>query len=336
MRRVRFVLCISFLIVFIIGLNCLVAADPQYYNYSVGGSANSFPFNIAAGKEVQLLYLPGDFNQPTAAPTGSITKVSFFIHESYPLGPWTYTDLTIKMGQSAITSFDAGTFYTGSLTTVYSKASVSLAGTAGQWMTIPLDTPFPYDPTQSLIIDVAQSGAEGAAGFSMSFTSLTGNRRNWSSGGAPFIYNGQNATAYHMGITLTESNAPVATTSGGTALTPSSARLNGVVNAKNVSTSVSFEYGPTAAYGTTVAGVPSTVSGATDVSVHADISGLTPGTTYHYRVVAVSSEGTTYGSDATFAQPVSIPTLSEWGMILFAALLGIASLYFMNRRRFAS
>jgi hypothetical protein len=63
---------------------------------------------------------------------------------------------------------------------------------------------------------------------------------------------------------------------------------------------------------------------------------LTPGTTYHYRVVAVSSEGTTYGSDATFAQPVSIPTLSEWGMILFAALLGIASLYFMNRRRFAS
>ena len=149
---------------------------PQYFNYNTNGSNNSFPFNISSGKDVQLLYLPGDFNQPTPAPAGNITSISFRIADTYPLGPWTYTDLTIKMGQSTITSFTTGAFYSP-LTIVYYRASVSLTGVPGQWMTIPLDTPFPYDPAKSLIVDLGHCGAPGATGFSMCYTNGTGNRR---------------------------------------------------------------------------------------------------------------------------------------------------------------
>ena len=42
------------------GLNSSLIAQPQYYNYNTNGSNNSFPFGIAAGKDVQLLYLAGD------------------------------------------------------------------------------------------------------------------------------------------------------------------------------------------------------------------------------------------------------------------------------------
>jgi hypothetical protein len=173
---------------------------PDYYNYNTNGSNNSFPWNLTDGKEVQLLYLPGDFNQPSPAPAGNITSISFRIANTYPLGPATYTNLTIKMGQSAITSFTAGSFYTGPLTTVYYRTSVSLTGIVGEWMNIILDTPFAYDPAQSLIIDIGQCSETGATGFSMCFTNLPGNRRIWSVGGCPFVYSNLNSSVYHLGI----------------------------------------------------------------------------------------------------------------------------------------
>ncbi len=178
------------------------SSSAMYFNYNTAGTANSFPFNIATGKEVQMLYLPGDFNKPSAAPAGNITSISFMINLSN-LGPWNYTNLTIKMGQSAVTSLTAGSFYTP-LTTVYSKALVSLTGLPNEWMTIPLDTPFPYNPAQSLIVDIGQCGAPGASGFSLCFTNIStgGIRRNWSVGGCPFVYSGENYSVTHVGMTI--------------------------------------------------------------------------------------------------------------------------------------
>ena len=182
---------------------------PEYYNYNTNGSNNSFPWNMQGGKEVQLLYLPGDFNQPAPAPAGNIASISFRIGDTYPLGSATYTDLTIKMGQSTITSFPGGAMYTGALTTVYYKASVTLTGIPGDWMTITLDTPFAYDPGQSLIIDIGQCGETGATGFSACFTDLPGLRRNWSVGGCPFNFVSANSSVYHIGINYGPVNPPI-------------------------------------------------------------------------------------------------------------------------------
>ncbi|HMT11265.1 MAG TPA: hypothetical protein PKA39_06535, partial [Ignavibacteria bacterium] len=153
----------------VISLTANIFAQPQYYNYNTTGATNSFPWNIVAGKQVQVLFLPGDFNQPTPAPNGNITSVSFRLAAA--LGPYTYTNVVIKMGQATgLTSFAASQWYSGTMTTVYTRASVQLGGNANEWMTITLDTPFPYDNTQSLIIDVQQCSVPGATGFSTGTT----------------------------------------------------------------------------------------------------------------------------------------------------------------------
>ncbi|MBS1516040.1 MAG: T9SS type A sorting domain-containing protein [Bacteroidetes bacterium] len=182
---------------------------PQYYNYNVTGSTNSFPFNIPGGKEVQVLFLPGDFNQPTPAPAGNITSVSFRLAAA--LGPYTYSNFYIRMGQaSGLTTFATGVWYTGPMDTVYSRASVSLGGLANEWMTINLDRPFNYDPAQSLIVEVNQCGATGATGFSTGTTTLAGNRRNTSlvNTSCPFAWGQQSGTMPHMGVNISTASAP--------------------------------------------------------------------------------------------------------------------------------
>ena len=66
------------LIFFIIALTFTVnlfAQLPQYYNFNGTLGSNSFPFNssVAAGKQVQWLVGPGEYNQPSPAPAGNIT-----------------------------------------------------------------------------------------------------------------------------------------------------------------------------------------------------------------------------------------------------------------------
>lgn len=284
-------------------------AAPDYYNYDTDGNgANSFPWNIAAGKEVQILFLAGEFNQPAPAPAGTITALAFRIRSNYPLGPWTYTDLTIKLGQSNITTLPSGVFYTGALTTVYYSASVSLTGAAGDWMYITLDTPFAYDPTQSLIVDVGQCGVPGATGFSSCYTNTPGsNRRNYSAGGCPFTYGGVSTYVYHLGFTLSTVQPPTVVTTAASSITATGATLNGTVNANGGSTTVTFDYGLTTGYGSTVTATQSPVTGNTVTPVSAPVTGLQPNMLYHFRVVGVNSAGTSNGNDMTFTTVAAPP-----------------------------
>ena len=94
--------------------------------------------------------------------------------------------------------------------------------------------------------------------------------------------------------------APAVVTTAATAITGSGATMNGTVNANGASTTVTFEYGLTVAYGSTLAGTPANVTGSTITNVSAALSGLLPNTLYHYRAVGVNVGGTTYGNDLTF------------------------------------
>ena len=92
---------------------------------------------------------------------------------------------------------------------------------------------------------------------------------------------------------------PSVMTTAATGVGTSSATLNATVNANNGDTAVTFEYGLTTSYGSTIAGDPGTATGTSDISVTAGLTGLTPGT-YQYRVVAVNSAGISYGDNAAF------------------------------------
>jgi hypothetical protein len=75
-----------------------------------------------------------------------------------------------------------------------------------------------------------------------------------------------------------------------------SARLNAQFNVGKVATSYHLEYGPTNAYGLTTP----LASGEGDISGSAQVEGLQPDTSYHFRVVATNVNGTSYGPDSTF------------------------------------
>jgi len=107
---------------------------------------------------------------------------------------------------------------------------------------------------------------------------------------------------------MMESTAPTVTTNAASSIGTVGATLNGTVNAKGYNTTVTFEYGLNTIYGSTVTADESPVSGSTNFSVSKAISGLSPSTAYHYRVVGVSSEGTTNGSDVTFTTAAIAPT----------------------------
>jgi PKD repeat protein len=83
---------------------------------------------------------------------------------------------------------------------------------------------------------------------------------------------------------ITVCAVPLATTNAATSLGTTTATLNGMVNAHNSSTTVTFEYGTTISYGSTITATQSPVSGSSNTSVSAGITGLTPNTIYHYRV----------------------------------------------------
>jgi phosphodiesterase/alkaline phosphatase D-like protein len=101
-------------------------------------------------------------------------------------------------------------------------------------------------------------------------------------------------------IFTTLSNKPTALTGEATNLTATGSTLNGIVNPNGLSTTVSFEYGHTSSYGQTISAEQSPISGWSDVSVSAQLSELLSDTTYHFRVTATSSVGTSWGDDNTF------------------------------------
>ena len=81
-------------------------------------------------------------------------------------------------------------------------------------------------------------------------------------------------------------------------MSPTAGSLSATVDSRAAATTVTFQYGPTAAYGAAVTtSLPAALGAA---SVQLLVSGLTPGTTYHVRVLAHNEECDAAGADTTF------------------------------------
>jgi phosphodiesterase/alkaline phosphatase D-like protein len=109
------------------------------------------------------------------------------------------------------------------------------------------------------------------------------------------------------------SAANPATTGGVTDLTSTSAALNGVADPSSNDSSWYFQYGTSTSYGQST---KATSIGSGSHAVKAPITGLTPGQTYHYRLVVVenvsnSQPTTSTGSDLTFTTPTGSATTGD-------------------------
>ena len=106
-------------------------------------------------------------------------------------------------------------------------------------------------------------------------------------------------------------------------VTPNSATLSAEINPGLGDTIYVFEYGTSSSYGR--ATVPSASIGSDEVphTVSNEITELTPGVTYHFRVVATNFGGTSHGSDQTFDTPgpPAIEATSDSGVTQTGATL---------------
>jgi hypothetical protein len=102
---------------------------------------------------------------------------------------------------------------------------------------------------------------------------------------------------------------PVITTLPASAINTTTATLGGTINPSGFSSTYHFEYGTTTSYGNPTP-IISAGSGVSDVNVTTGITGLVAGTTYHFRLVGVNSEGTTNGNDQTFVAGAAILSTS--------------------------
>ena len=112
---------------------------------------------------------------------------------------------------------------------------------------------------------------------------------------------------------------PKATTNDASAVTFSSATLNGTVNPEAGETVYSFDYGPTTALGIETPVTPAG-NGKVALPVSAAISGLTPDTRYYVRLFATGASGITNGGLKSFTTapiPLSLSLATTPNPVVF-------------------
>ncbi len=105
-------------------------------------------------------------------------------------------------------------------------------------------------------------------------------------------------------------NAPAVVTGEASSVAQTSASVSATVNENGGrSSDCHFEYGPTTSYGTSVPCTPSPEPGTEAVAVRAVLASLAPHATYHVRIVASNTGGTSTGEDQTFTTLPGAPTV---------------------------
>jgi DNA-binding beta-propeller fold protein YncE len=136
-------------------------------------------------------------------------------------------------------------------------------------------------------------GTESGGEFERFFSMVAVNEAS----GRVYVTDGRKDTVWIFGPPL----APVVDRELTAEVGASEAKLGALVSPGGIQTSYRFEYGPTSAYGSSTPFPAGSVGeGLESHAVWASASGLAPGSTYHYRVVASNELGTAYGEDQTF------------------------------------
>ena len=102
------------------------------------------------------------------------------------------------------------------------------------------------------------------------------------------------------------------------AITATSATLSGTINPVGIAATYQFEWGIDSDYGNVAPATAADAGAGTDeVPATANLSGLTPGTTYHYRLRGTNAGGSNFSQDGTFttlSPPVIVSTAGKGGL----------------------
>jgi hypothetical protein len=129
------------------------------------------------------------------------------------------------------------------------------------------------------------------------------------------IFSAAIAAALTFGVAAASAAAPTLAPVSATDIQGVSALLKGGVDPQGLPTTYYFEYGTQASFaGAAKTAAAPAGSGSTEEPARARISGLTPNTTYYYRLVATNASGTTVGT-AGAGTSGSFQTTSGFGFL---------------------
>lgn len=165
---------ITVLIACLLALVSEAQSQIQYVYTASPASYNSIPFYNGDYNQRQWIYYPSNFS----AGAVTIDKIYFRIVPQAPSHVnFSFTNLNIKLGHTALATFTAGPWATG-LTTVYntSWAGTYFTDASGyKWVEIVLQTPFAWNGTSNLILEASQQGFYYTGlGFNIMQTSHSG------------------------------------------------------------------------------------------------------------------------------------------------------------------
>lgn len=127
-------------------------------------------------------------------------------------------------------------------------------------------------------------------------------------------------TTYGINQFFEPGNSPAAVTTAASSVNVTSATLNGLANSNGVVGTAWFEHGATTDYGLTTTPVALAAS-TTPAPVASPITGLTQGSTYHFRLVVQTSFGTAYGEDVDLT--TLLPAVARTGSFTGVGQTGV-------------
>ncbi|MDP2188415.1 MAG: hypothetical protein Q8J69_07000 [Sphingobacteriaceae bacterium] len=137
---------------------------------NTGSAANFVPFSATTTRKLRTLYRTSDFVVP---PTNGLITIVYMASASGS-GSGTWSDLRISLGQTSDTVLTSTTFSPG-LTPALNAASFTIPSVSSNaYFAFPLTTPFAYDTSLNLIVEISYNERTAGTGFSVRSNTLTG------------------------------------------------------------------------------------------------------------------------------------------------------------------
>ena len=224
--------------------------------------------------------------------TGEVVSFAIYYHN---VGPDVATNVRVRFTPQS-TMLGTSHIFTATVTADNAPAvsgTVTVTTTASQTLSF-LQNAVIWRPNQATAGSTALPGAQLSTdifnGVGINLGSIA---PGWTTQGS-VVVRFQASSVGGAGATVL---APTVTTSNATAISQTTATLNGSVTPNGANTNAWFEWGTTPSYGSFT---PSYSYGIAATNYSHGLVGLTPNTTYYFRAVAQNLQGTSYGAPMIF------------------------------------